>query len=117
MIRQITLAMSTIFIPFAAHAKETGRWCDVMVPSMTSLDAIVVLKANPDGKHVLEVSFQDGSTNIVAVTKKGSAYYTNNNFGEFYRIRSDGQLGIHDSDGFIRAAKPARASAKPGACR
>ena len=109
--------LTSALLSSPAMAEEVGVWCDVMVPGMTSLDALVTLVASDNDKHTITIAFQDGSKNTTVLTKRGSRYATDNRFGEYYTLRNDGQLGIYDSEGFVRAARPARAGAKPGACR
>lgn len=117
MIKPILVSATTIFLVLSAEAQEVGEWCDVMVPSMTSLDSLMTLTSVNGDSYSLVITFEDGSKTTTNLTKRGSRYVAENRFGEYYKIQSDGRLGIHDSEGFIRAAKMARAGAEPGACR
>ena len=117
MFKSILLSASTVVLVLSAEAQEVGQWCDVMVPSMTSLDSLMTITAASGDSYSLVIAFEDGSKTTTKLTKRGSRYVAENRFGEYYKIQSDGRLGIHDSEGFIRAAKEARAGAKPGACR
>ena len=117
MFKPILLSASTAIFVLSAEAQEVGQWCDVLVPSMTSLDSLMTLTSASGDSYSLVIAFEDGSETMTKLTKRGSNYVAENRFGEFYTIQSDGRLAIHDSEGFIRAAKEARAGAKPGACR
>lgn len=106
--RLIALSGLSVLLMGTASAQEVGRWCDIPVPALKSIDNLMVLSSSGGNAYSLKLSYGDGSENVVKLTKSGSKYLTGNGFGEYYTIQSNGRLAIYDSDGLIRAARPAQ---------
>tara|TARA_R110000851_G_C12922908_1_gene550500 strand:- start:73 stop:423 length:351 start_codon:yes stop_codon:yes gene_type:complete len=101
----------------SAPVYAQGRWCDVMVPSMSRFDALIEISSVSDGDYEATVSHEDGSKSNAPLVKSGSKFTKENAFGEYYVVRENGDLALYDAEGFIRVAKLARPDAKPGNCR
>ena len=117
MIKLVTATALGALSAFTVTAQEVGRWCDMPVPAMASIDNLMILKAEGGKDYSLSLSYGDGSGTTLQLTKSGSKYLSDNSFGEYYTIRSDGQLAIYDTEGFIRAARPATRVDKVADCR
>lgn len=101
----------------AADADELGRWCDKTVPAIKKYDALLTIRFYGVDGYAIESAFADGSKNVTETVRDGAKFLTYNEFGEYYVIRNDGQLGIFDAEGLVRVALPARGNRAPGSCR
>ena len=116
--RLIALCALSALLASTASAEEVGRWCDIPVPGMAALDGLMVLKAKGGSTYSLHITYGDKSERTITLEKSGSRYRDlEGGFGEYYSVRSNGQLGIYDSEGFIRAARSASGAMRPRDCR
>ncbi|MCR9194611.1 MAG: hypothetical protein NXH88_07755 [Hyphomonas sp.] len=111
------LAALSAFSVATASAQEVGRWCDIPVPGLSSIDNLMVMKAEGGSEYTLELTYGDGSGTARKLTKSDSKYLAGDSFGEYYVIRSNGQLAIYDAEGFIRVARVASRVTRVGDCR
>jgi len=80
--------------------KIIGKWFD---NSPASENTIIIYQKG--GKYLFRQIYKDGSFGDQKVSKKGNVYKYKNNFGEYLKIESDGNLGWYDKTGRFLIAK------------
>lgn len=75
-------------------SEQIGKWYDSR-PYVES--TLIIYKLN--GKLKLRQIFKDGSFSDKSLTQSGSKYIYSNDFGEFLKIESDGNLGWYSENG------------------
>jgi len=108
-LRSLSLIVSLLLITVAAAAerKVIGKWLDKVGP----IEQQITIEQEGE-KFYRTSTFHDGSSSrseLVEVKAKSGEKQRfkdpKSGYGESYAIKSDGNLALYDSEGFIREAK------------